>query len=287
MVEMRPRGGRRNYPQTSPFPWRFLVAAVVVALIGYQVNSSFNLVPKPLSLVKFIYSHFMTVPTTGQSVDGREYQLFEYVTKNAERGRPDEVIAAIDKYCWEEGEFLMNVGDVKGQVLDEVVRKVQPSVAVELGTYMGYGALRIGRLLPDGGRLVSIEKYEENARLAREIISYAGLDDRIEVVVGYVGDGGKTLSLLQANGITSIDVAFFDHSKDAYLPDLQSLEDNKMFHKGSVVVADNILLPGAPEYLSHVRNSEQWRTDIHHLKVEYQNLLPDIVAVSTYFPNES
>ena len=41
--------------------------------------------------------------------------------------------------------------------LDNAIKKAAPTAAMELGTYCGYSAIRIGRLLPPGGKLVSVE----------------------------------------------------------------------------------------------------------------------------------
>ena len=46
--------------------------------------------------------------------------------------------------------LLINVGDEKGALLDAAVRRADPALALELGTYCGYGALRIARAAPDG-----------------------------------------------------------------------------------------------------------------------------------------
>ena len=55
-------------------------------------------------------------------------------------------MTTIDKFCWEE-KWMMNVGDVKGKILDDAVNQTKPMKALELGTYCGYSSVRIGRLL--------------------------------------------------------------------------------------------------------------------------------------------
>ena len=49
---------------------------------------------------------------------------------------------------------------------------------------------------------------------------------------------------------------FIDHDKDAYLPDLERILDRGWLHPGSVVVADNIRFPGAPEYRAFMQAEE-------------------------------
>ena len=55
-------------------------------------------------------------------------------------------------------------------------------------------------------------------------------------------------------------------------------------HAGSVVVADNIKFPGAPDYSAYMDSEEgkTWRTKAHETHVEYQSVMKDIVLESTY-----
>src|SRR6201992_4088810 len=84
------------------------------------------------------------ITTTGQIGDGREAAAVEYVVKNARAGDIDDALATIDKFAYEKS-ILINVGDEKGLLLDAAVRRANPALALELGTYCGYGALRIAR----------------------------------------------------------------------------------------------------------------------------------------------
>src|SRR5215510_5120516 len=91
---------------------------------------------------------------TGQIGDGREAAAADYVEANARRGDVDDVLATIDQYAYATS-FLVNIGDEKGAVLDAAVRRADPQLALELGTYCGYGALRIARAAPSA-RVVSV-----------------------------------------------------------------------------------------------------------------------------------
>jgi catechol O-methyltransferase len=81
------------------------------------------------------------ITTTGQIGDGREAAAVDYVLKNAQAGDIDDVLATIDRFAYEKS-MLINVGDEKGALLDAAVRRADPKLALELGTYCGYGALR-------------------------------------------------------------------------------------------------------------------------------------------------
>jgi catechol O-methyltransferase len=218
--------------------------------------------------------------------DGREEALAQYVLANARQGDLDDVIWTIDRFCYEQS-FMINVGDEKGEILDAAVRRTDPKLVLELGTYCGYSALRVARTMGAEARLVSIEFNSANAGIARRIWDHAGVGDRLTVVVGTLGDGGATVERLEsehsfANG--SVDLVFIDHDKNAYVPDLQLIIEREWLHPGSVAVADNVKFPGAPKYRAYMKAAEgsQWHSVEHATHAEYQTLLKDIVMESDY-----
>ena len=226
--------------------------------------------------------------TEWQVGDGREEALRAYVLERAPAGDLDATIDVIDEFAYTQS-FLINVGDEKGQILDRAIERSAPRLALELGTYCGYGALRMARAMGTEGRLVSVEFLEANAAIARAVIDHAGVGDRVTVVTGTLGDDGATIATLESEhglGPGSLDFAFFDHDKDAYLPDIETIVERGWLHPGSVVVADNIKMPGAPAYRAYMRDHEggDWRTVEHEAHVEYQSLLKDMVLESDYLP---
>jgi catechol O-methyltransferase len=222
---------------------------------------------------------------TGQIGDGREAAAVDYVLKNARAGDVDDVLATIDKFAYEKS-MLINVGDEKGLLLDAAVRRADPALALELGTYCGYGALRIARAAPNA-RVYSVELAEANAANARRIWQHAGVADRVTCVVGTIGDGGRTLdALANEHGFASgaLDFVFLDHDKDVYLADLMSILGRGWLHRGSIVVADNVKVPGAPKYRAYMREQQGtlWNTVEHKTHLEYQSLASDLVLESDY-----
>jgi len=225
------------------------------------------------------------ITTTGQIGDGREAAAVRYVLHHARPGDIDDVLAAIDKFAYEKS-LLINVGDEKGKLLDAAVRRADPALALELGTYCGYGALRIARAAPNA-RVFSVELAEANAANARQIWAHAGVSDRVTCVVGTVGDGGRTLdALANQHGFSSgaLGFVFLDHDKDAYLDDLKSILNRGWLRPGAIVVADNVRVPGAPKYRAYMRRKQGtlWNTVEHKTHLEYQSLVSDLVLESDY-----
>ena len=224
--------------------------------------------------------------TDWQVGDGREQALEGYVLANARPDDLDDAIRAVDRFCYEQS-FMMNVGDEKGEILDAAIRRAAPQRLLELGTYCGYSALRTARVMPEAARLTSLEFNAENAAIARRILEHAGVADRVSVVHGTIGDGGSTIAALEAEhgfGQDPLDFVFLDHAKEAYLPDLERIVEEGWLHPGSVVVADNVKMPGVPGYREFMREHEgrDWRTVEHETHVEYQTLIKDLVLESEY-----
>lgn len=226
------------------------------------------------------------VTTTWQVGDGREEALARYVIEHAPRGDARAAIDAIDDFCYRRS-VMMNVGDEKGAFLDRAIRRVQPRRLLELGTYCGYSALRTAHAMPADASLWTIEFNHDNAEIARRILAHAGVADRVNVIVGSLGDDGSTIDRLEhAYGFAAgqLDFVFIDHDKAMYLPDLTRILERDWLHPGAVVVADNMRIPGAPAYRRYMREREgkSWRTVEHAAHVEYQSLLPDLVLESDY-----
>ena len=222
---------------------------------------------------------------TGQLGDGRESAAADYVVSHARPGDPADALAKLDEFSYRKS-FLVSVGDEKGRLLDAAVRRADPRLALELGTYCGYGALRIALAAP-AATVVTVELSEANAQVARRIWEHAGVGHRISCVVGTVSDGGETLDRLQNEyGCVAgaVDLLFIDHDKNAYLADLNSIVARGWLHPGAIAVADNVGIPGAPKYRSYMREQQGrlWRTTEHRTHVEYQTLLPDLVLESEY-----
>jgi catechol O-methyltransferase len=222
--------------------------------------------------------------------DGREEALADHVTAHAREGDIDDAIRVIDDFCYHRS-VLMNVGDEKGEILDQAVRAVQPQRLLELGTYCGYSALRMARVMPEQARLCSIEFSQANADVARRIWDHAGVGDRVSVLVGSLGDDGETMARLEAEhgyGDGALDFVFIDHDKRVYLTDLERVLSRGWLHPGSVVVADNVKFPGAPKYRSYMNEQEgkQWHTIEHDTHAEYQSLIKDLVLESTYLGSQ-
>jgi predicted O-methyltransferase YrrM len=52
--------------------------------------------------------------------------------------------------------------------------------------------------------------------------------------------------------------------------------------QGSLVVADNVLAPGAPEYRAWILNHTSFKTEVRRTLLEYTRDVPDEVLISVW-----
>ncbi|KAI8621469.1 S-adenosyl-L-methionine-dependent methyltransferase [Chytriomyces sp. MP71] len=200
--------------------------------------------------------------------------ILVHVRQHATRGNPRSVIAALDDYGYKIG-WHMSVGDVKGAIVDGLVRQHKPKLMVEIGAFVGYSAVRFASLLPEGARYVSFEVDPAAAQTAAEMVEFAGLSSVCTIVVG---DFKETVGDVIQKG--TVDMFFIDHWKEVYLRDFKVIEDLGLCHEDSVVVADNVITPGAPDYLKYVAKSKSVKsTRLIDTVLEYTST-PDGISVS-------
>ena len=206
----------------------------------------------------------------------RTEAALRFAREHAAAGSPDSVLASLDRFG-REHRFLMNVGDEKGALLDELVRAAGRDARIlELGCFCGYSAIRMARLLGGEGRVTSIELSERCVRVARAMCELAGVADRVEILQGRSSDRIASLA-------GPFDLVFLDHWKGLYRPDLQRIEAAGLLRPGSVVVADNVgPLFGAHDYLDYVRSCGRYESRYVDSHLEYQDALEDGIEISVW-----
>ncbi|CAF3571998.1 unnamed protein product [Rotaria sordida] len=203
--------------------------------------------------------------------------LKDYVLQNARQGDIQNIIDTIDRYGWTK-HWLMNIGDRKGEILDQAIQIRKPKTILELGTFLGYSALRIISQLPDDILLITIEADSQSAEIARTILEYAGVINRVKIINDYTENVIPNLS--KNFNIDSFDFIFIDHWKDAYLRDFKMLEDIGLIKSKTMIVADNVIRPGVPDYLEYVRNNPNYTSTFYPGKIEYREDLDDGIEIS-------
>lgn len=138
----------------------------------------------------------------------------------------------------EAGLPAIEVSPVSAKLLHLLVRISGARRVLEIGTLGGYSTIWLARALPEGGRVVTIEAEERNARLAHDNLARAGVADRVEIRVGRGLDVLPTLV-----GEEPFDLVFIDADKESNPGYLDWAA--RLGRPGTVVVLDNVVRAGA------------------------------------------
>jgi predicted O-methyltransferase YrrM len=153
---------------------------------------------------------------------------------------PDPALEAALDASRAAGLPAINVSAPQGKLLFLLARLQGARRILEIGTLGGYSTIWLGRALPPGGRLVTLEADPKHAAVARANLAHAGLGDVVEVRLGL---GLNTLPRLVAEGADPFDLIFIDADKTGY-PDYWAWA-LQLSHRGTLIVADNVVRDGA------------------------------------------
>ncbi|MFP5387969.1 MAG: O-methyltransferase [Thermoleophilia bacterium] len=156
----------------------------------------------------------------------------------------------------------IQVSPPQGKLLYLLAGSIGAKTILEFGTLGAYSTIWLGRSLPEGGRLVTLEADPVFAEVACENIARVGLGDVVDLRVGPALD---LLPELHSEGAGPFDFTFIDADKEnspAYFA--WALEHSR---SGSFIVADNV-----------VRNGSLADPESQDLKVRAQRRLHEMVA---------
>lgn len=123
--------------------------------------------------------------------------------------------------------------------LELLVRLRDARRVLEVGTLGGFSTTYLARGVGPEGRVVSLEIDPDRARVARANLADAGLDGRVDVVVG---DAHGTLAEWVDEGVEPFDAIFIDAEKSGYPAYLERALD--LSRPGTLIVADNVVWGG-------------------------------------------
>ena len=205
---------------------------------------------------------------------------------NANKKKVLDVLSEIEEIAKKDS--LPSIGPIKGEIIEDIIKKYKPKRILEIGTLHGYSAILMGNFLLDKDNdsndnttkeiIITCLEIDKNlANIAKKNIEKAGLSDRIEVITG---DALKIIPTL--NNHYRFDLVFIDAVKNHYLRYLKLVEDNNLLNKKSVVVADNVLIyeKEMKDYLDYVRNSGRYNSYTTETTLEFTKEVKDALEVS-------
>ncbi|WP_239984889.1 O-methyltransferase [Sporolactobacillus pectinivorans] len=136
--------------------------------------------------------------------------------------------------------------------LQQLIRWTKATRILELGTAIGYSAIRMRIAAGDSARIVSIERDPEMIREARQNISEIGFDQSIRVV-----EGDATADLQEVCESAPFDLILIDAAKAQYQH--LFLDYSRFLKTGGVIVTDNVFFHGLVCDIDTVRKKQLHR----------------------------
>lgn len=121
-------------------------------------------------------------------------------------------------------------------VLLHLLKLKRANKILEIGTAIGYSAIRMAQALPES-KVVTIDSDDERVQQAKANVTRAQLENRVHI---YCGDALTSAELLDSKG--PYDALFIDAAKGQYKQYFELFAP--MVHKGGIVVSDNVLFRG-------------------------------------------
>lgn len=145
-----------------------------------------------------------------------------------------EFFQKMEQFANENGVPIMELAGI--EMLLQLLRIQQPKAILEVGTAIGYSALRMADALPNC-KIVTIERDAERSQLAEQYRSEAGKDSQIHIIKG---DALEVEAEVKEHG--PFDAIFIDAAKGQYRRFFE-IYSRYLSDKG-VIITDNVLFKG-------------------------------------------
>ncbi|RUS88818.1 hypothetical protein EGW08_003448 [Elysia chlorotica] len=135
----------------------------------------------------------------------------------------------------------MTSGRLEGQFLKSLVSMQRAKRILEVGLFMGNGALSMAEALPADGEIVSLETCERLKNLVEEMTKSSHHAKKIRVELGPAIETAK--KLVKAG--EKFDIIFLDGDKKDYSTLAKMAFDDNLLSEGGTLLVDNAFFLGA------------------------------------------
>ena len=149
----------------------------------------------------------------------------------------DDVLRAAREAGVAAGMPAIEVSPQHAALLSLWVRVAQARRVLEIGTLAGYSTIALARAVGAQGSVTSLEFEAAHAEVARANLARAGVDDRVEVIVGAALDTLPTLA-----DRAPFDLVFIDADKENNVAYVEWAI--RLGRAGTVIIVDNIARSG-------------------------------------------
>jgi len=184
----------------------------------------------------------------------------------------NELLMEMEKYAEEHHVPIMQLAAI--DVLNQLLRIQNPSSILEIGTAIGYSAIRMASTLSDC-TIVTIERDIERVNLAKQFIGRSEVANRITVIEG------DALEVDVESIQSTFDAVFIDAAKGQYMRFFEKY--SPLVPSGGILYIDNMYMHGLSD-LNIKDVPRRKRTMIRNLKTFADWVMNHPDYDSTFFP---
>ncbi|UAL46263.1 O-methyltransferase [Sutcliffiella horikoshii] len=165
-------------------------------------------------------------------MEANENKIITYL--NTLTPQRNELVSKMEKLAEKENVPIMDL--VGMETLLQLLRLSTPKRILEIGAAIGYSAIRMSQALPEV-TIVTIERDEHRYLQAKAHIEQAGLQDRIQLILG---DALEVLAQVEKEA--PFDFIFVDAAKGQYERFFTMYET--LLNEAGIIITDNVLFRG-------------------------------------------
>ncbi|WP_026673873.1 O-methyltransferase [Alkalihalobacterium bogoriense] len=168
------------------------------------------------------------------------------------------LLIEMEQYAKEHRVPIMELIGIESML--QIVKLAQPKRIIEIGTAIGYSAIRMAEAVPQCD-IVTIERDQNRIQVAKQFIQRADLEARISILEG---DALEIVEKLEKH--LKYDVLFIDAAKGQYQRFFELY--TPLLTERGVIISDNVLFKG---FVANLEKTEQKRQKGIATKLSHYN----------------
>ena len=183
----------------------------------------------------------------------------------------EELLVEMEQYAQEHHVPIMQLSGI--EALSQILRIQNPKSILEIGTAIGYSAIRMAKALPNTS-IVTIERDTNRVEVAKQFIAKSNVESQISVIEGDALE-------VELDSNSTFDAVFIDAAKGQYMKFFEKY--SPLVPSGGVLYIDNMYMHGLSD-LDIKEVPKRKRTMIRNLKQFSDWIMQHPDYTSAFFP---
>lgn len=183
----------------------------------------------------------------------------------------EELLVEMEQYAQEHHVPIMQLSGI--EALSQILRIQNPKSILEIGTAIGYSAIRMAKALPNTS-IVTIERDTNRVEVAKQFIAKSNVESQITVIEGDALE-------VEIDRNSTFDAVFIDAAKGQYMKFFEKY--SPLVPSGGVLYIDNMYMHGLSD-LDIKEVPRRKRTMIRNLKQFSDWIMQHPDYTSAFFP---